>query len=59
MEQISIVKRRSRFGPTLLMVILLALLVIAAFWFVGDRIPVVFDFSALLELGSTVASSSA
>lgn len=59
MEQISIVKRRSRLGPVLLMLILVALLVAAAIWFVGDRIPVMFDFSSLLELGRTIASSTA
>lgn len=36
MEEISIVKRRSRFLPVLLMVILLAILVLAAVWFFGD-----------------------
>jgi hypothetical protein len=59
MEQMTIVKRRSRLGPVLLMLILLALLVAAAFWVVGDRIPVVFDFSSLLELGRTIASGTA
>jgi len=36
MEEISIVKRRSRFLPVLLVVLLLAILVLAALWFFGD-----------------------
>jgi hypothetical protein len=36
MEEISIVKRRSHFLPVLLVVILLAILVLASIWFLGD-----------------------
>ncbi|MBI2189104.1 MAG: hypothetical protein HYU37_18565 [Acidobacteria bacterium] len=36
MQEISIVKRRSRLLPALLVVILLAILTLAALWFFGD-----------------------
>jgi len=39
MKEISIVRRRSRFLPALLIVVLLALLALAAFWFYGDVSP--------------------
>lgn len=52
MHEISIVKRRSRFLPVLLVVLLLAILALAAFWFLGDRALADFDFnSATFEVG--------
>ena len=39
MEQISIVKKRSRVWPMLFVLIVLALIVLAAMYFVGDAPP--------------------
>jgi len=53
MEQISIVKRRSRLLPILLIVILLAILALAVFWFWGDRAPANFGLTLLIGPAST------
>jgi multidrug resistance efflux pump len=58
MNEISIVRRRSRFLPALLIVILLAILALAVFWFFGDRAPATFDFSSIMELERNVGPRS-
>jgi multidrug resistance efflux pump len=59
MNEISIVRRRSRFLPVLLIVILLAILALAAVWFFGDRASTTFDFSSLMELERRMIGGSA
>jgi len=59
MNEISIVRRRSRFLPVLLIVILLAILALAAFWFFGDRAPGTFEFGSMMELESRMIGGSA
>jgi hypothetical protein len=36
MEEISIVKKRSRAWPIVVTILVLALILLAAFWFIGD-----------------------
>ena len=59
MEEISIVRRRSRLLPVLLIVILLAILVVAALWFFGDAAPETFNFSSLMELERRLTGGTA
>jgi hypothetical protein len=50
MEEITIVKRRSRVWPILVTLFLVALIVLAALWMMGDR-PVNVSWDQLIELG--------
>ena len=60
MEEISIVKRRSRFLPVLLIVLLLAILALAALWFLGDRAPETLDFNtSFMGLERSIGSGTA
>jgi hypothetical protein len=49
MEEITIVKRRSRVWPILITLFLLALIVLAALWMMGDR-PVSVSWDQPIEL---------
>lgn len=52
MEEITIVRRRSRLWPILFVLILLALAVLAALWLLGGPAPVDFGFNQFVELAS-------
>jgi hypothetical protein len=58
MEEIAIVKRRSRVWPILLTLLLVALVVLAALWMMGDR-PVDVSWEQVIELGRRTASGTA
>jgi hypothetical protein len=58
MEEITIVKRRSAVWPILITLFLLALIVLAAVWMMGDR-PVDVSFNQVIELGRRSTSGTA
>jgi hypothetical protein len=58
MEEITIVKRRSRVWPILLTLLVLALIVLAALWVMGDR-PVDVSWDQLMDLGRRSTSGTA
>lgn len=57
MEEISIVKRRSRVWPILITLFLLALIVLAAVWMMGDR-PVDVSYDQPIELERSASGTT-
>ena len=59
MEEISIVKKRSRFWPVLLAIVLLVVIVLAVLWLVGDRTITDVGWNDVIELGRRYSSGTA
>jgi hypothetical protein len=58
MEEITIVKKRSRLWPTLLAILLLAVIVLAVLWLMGNQ-PTVDAWNEVIELGRRNVSGTA
>jgi hypothetical protein len=59
MEEISIVRKRSRLGMVLLFILLLAVIVLAVLWLMGNQTTTNIGSNDVIEFGRRVTSGTA
>jgi multidrug resistance efflux pump len=59
MDEITVVRKRSRLWPALLAILLVVAIVLVVLWLMGTNTPTTADVSELFELAGRVTSGTA